>query len=142
MARFNRERVPEWVVRAKGSGAFGYFEANGEAEKYCRADFLKKGRKDPGWLSTGSSADNGPWGILVRAFHRCEYPSGFGVTHGISYFFNVLALLRAPGPGPVRRWEWRSSGWVDLQMYSSIMVLCLLDPGKLVGGEAGRRNLR
>ncbi len=45
MAQFNRERVPERVVHAKGSGAFGYFEANGEAEKYCRADFLKKGRK-------------------------------------------------------------------------------------------------
>ena len=41
MAQFNRERVPERVVHAKGSGAFGYFEANGEAEKYCRADFLK-----------------------------------------------------------------------------------------------------
>jgi len=45
MAQFNRERVPERVVHAKGSGAFGYFEANGEAEKYCRADFLKKGNK-------------------------------------------------------------------------------------------------
>ena len=45
MAQFNRERVPERVVHAKGSGAFGYFEANGEAEKYCRADFLKEGKK-------------------------------------------------------------------------------------------------
>lgn len=45
MAQFNRERVPERVVHAKGSGAFGYFEANGEAERFCRADFLKKGRK-------------------------------------------------------------------------------------------------
>ncbi len=45
MAQFNRERVPERVVHAKGSGAFGYFEANGEAEEYCRADFLKKGKK-------------------------------------------------------------------------------------------------
>ncbi|GCE24330.1 hypothetical protein KDK_81300 [Dictyobacter kobayashii] len=26
MAQFNRERVPERVVHAKGSGAFGYFE--------------------------------------------------------------------------------------------------------------------
>ena len=45
MAQFNRERVPERVVHAKGSGAFGYFEANGEAEQYCKADFLKKGKK-------------------------------------------------------------------------------------------------
>jgi catalase len=45
MAQFNRERVPERVVHAKGSGAFGYFEATGEAEEFCKADFLKKGTK-------------------------------------------------------------------------------------------------
>ncbi len=47
MAQFNRERVPERVVHAKGGGAFGYFEANGEASKYCKADFLKAGKKTP-----------------------------------------------------------------------------------------------
>lgn len=26
MAHFNRERIPERVVHAKGAGAFGYFE--------------------------------------------------------------------------------------------------------------------
>lgn len=31
MAQFNRERVPERVVHAKGGGAFGVFEATGEA---------------------------------------------------------------------------------------------------------------
>lgn len=45
MAQFNRERVPERVVHAKGGGAFGVFEATGEAEQFTKADFLKKGRK-------------------------------------------------------------------------------------------------
>jgi catalase len=43
MAHFNRERVPERVVHAKGGGAHGYFEATGEASQWCRARFLAKG---------------------------------------------------------------------------------------------------
>lgn len=46
MAHFDRERIPERVVHAKGSGAFGYFEVtNLEIKKYCKAklfDTLKK----------------------------------------------------------------------------------------------------
>jgi catalase len=47
MAHFNRERVPERVVHAKGGGAHGFFEATGGAEQWTKADFLKKGRKTP-----------------------------------------------------------------------------------------------
>ena len=47
MAQFNRERVPERVVHAKGGGAHGYFEANGEAAQWCRAEFLAKGVRTP-----------------------------------------------------------------------------------------------
>lgn len=38
MTHFNRERIPERVVHAKGAAAFGYFEVtNTEITKYCRA---------------------------------------------------------------------------------------------------------
>ena len=47
MAHFNRERVPEHVVHAKGHGAFGYFEANGEATQWTAADFLTAGTRTP-----------------------------------------------------------------------------------------------
>lgn len=47
MAQFNRERVPERVVHAKGGGAHGYFEATGEAAQWCAADFLAKGSRTP-----------------------------------------------------------------------------------------------
>ena len=40
MAQFNRERTPERVVHAKGSGAHGFFEATGDAAEWCKADFL------------------------------------------------------------------------------------------------------
>lgn len=38
IAHFDRERIPERVVHAKGNGAFGYFEkTNDEITKYCSA---------------------------------------------------------------------------------------------------------
>jgi len=40
LANFNRERIPERVVHAKGSGAFGYFEVTNDLSKYTCAKFL------------------------------------------------------------------------------------------------------
>lgn len=37
MAHFDRERIPERVVHAKGAGAFGYFEVTHDISKYCAA---------------------------------------------------------------------------------------------------------
>lgn len=53
MSHFDRERVPERVVHARGAGAHGYFEANGKVgndpiAKYTRAKvFQEKGKKTP-----------------------------------------------------------------------------------------------
>jgi catalase len=48
MAQFNRERVPERVVHAKGSGAFGYFEVTADATPWTKAAFLNKvGKRTP-----------------------------------------------------------------------------------------------
>ncbi len=37
LAHFNRERIPERVVHAKGTGAFGIFKVTGDITKYTRA---------------------------------------------------------------------------------------------------------
>jgi catalase len=42
LARFDRERIPERVVHAKGSGAYGYFEVTADVTKWTRARFLSK----------------------------------------------------------------------------------------------------
>lgn len=48
MAHFDRERIPERVVHAKGAGAFGYFETTHDITKYTRAvPFEKIGKKTP-----------------------------------------------------------------------------------------------
>ena len=45
MAHFNRERVPERNVHAKGAGAFGSFEVTGDISEYTRAAVLQPGAK-------------------------------------------------------------------------------------------------
>ena len=40
LAKFDRERIPERVVHAKGSGAHGYFEVSHDVSKFCKAKFL------------------------------------------------------------------------------------------------------
>lgn len=42
LAHFNRERVPERVVHAKGGGAHGYFEVTNDVSKYTKAAFLSE----------------------------------------------------------------------------------------------------
>ncbi len=42
LAHFDRERIPERVVHAKGAGAFGYFEVTKDLTRYTRADFLSQ----------------------------------------------------------------------------------------------------
>lgn len=48
MAHFDRERIPERVVHAKGSGAFGYFEVTHDITAYtAAAPFAAIGKKTP-----------------------------------------------------------------------------------------------
>ncbi|MBN2080802.1 catalase [bacterium] len=42
LAHFDRERIPERVVHAKGAGAYGYFEVTHDVTKYTRAKFLSE----------------------------------------------------------------------------------------------------
>ncbi len=42
MQHFNRERIPERVVHAKGSGAYGTFTVTNDVTKYTKAKFLEK----------------------------------------------------------------------------------------------------
>ena len=40
LAHFDRERIPERVVHAKGAGAYGYFEVQADVTRYTKAKFL------------------------------------------------------------------------------------------------------
>ncbi|KDQ70458.1 catalase [Streptomyces sp. NTK 937] len=59
LARFNRERVPERVVHARGSGAYGYFEVTDDVTGLTRADFLSEvGRRTETFIRFSTVADS------------------------------------------------------------------------------------
>ena len=45
MQQFNRERVPERVVHAKGGGAFGFFETTEDVSQFTKAVLFQKGAR-------------------------------------------------------------------------------------------------
>ncbi|CAM5260651.1 MULTISPECIES: catalase [Streptomyces] len=59
LARFNRERIPERVVHARGSGAYGYFEVTDDVTGFTRADFLSAvGKRTETFLRFSTVADS------------------------------------------------------------------------------------
>ncbi|CAM5382482.1 Catalase OS=Streptomyces glaucescens OX=1907 GN=katA PE=3 SV=1 [Streptomyces glaucescens] len=74
LARFNRERIPERVVHARGSGAYGYFEVTDDVTGYTHADFLKNiGRRTEVFVRFSTVADSLGGADAVRD------PRGFAV---------------------------------------------------------------
>ncbi|MFE2291451.1 catalase [Streptomyces sp. NPDC059452] len=59
LGRFNRERIPERVVHARGSGAYGYFEVTDDVTGFTRADFLSEvGKRTETFLRFSTVADS------------------------------------------------------------------------------------
>ncbi|MFF0288066.1 catalase [Streptomyces sp. NPDC005262] len=59
LARFNRERIPERVVHARGSGAYGYFEVTDDVTGFTRADFLSAvGKRTETFIRFSTVADS------------------------------------------------------------------------------------
>ncbi|MER5882985.1 catalase [Streptomyces sp. NPDC001941] len=59
LARFNRERIPERVVHARGSGAYGHFEVTDDVTAYTKAAFLGEvGKKTELFLRFSTVADS------------------------------------------------------------------------------------
>ncbi|MEU0658557.1 catalase [Streptomyces lavendulocolor] len=74
LARFNRERIPERVVHARGSGAYGYFEVTDDVTAYTKADFLGQvGKRTELFLRFSTVADSLGGADAVRD------PRGFAV---------------------------------------------------------------
>ena len=79
LAHFNRERIPERVVHAKGSGAYGTFTLDKDLSEYTIADFLNgKGKQTEVFLrfstvggEMGSGdAERDPRGFAVKFYTK------------------------------------------------------------------------
>ncbi len=77
LAHFNRERIPERVVHAKGAGAHGYFEVSNDLSKYTKAAFLSEvGKKTPlfvrfstvGGEKGSADSERDPRGFAVKFY--------------------------------------------------------------------------
>jgi len=77
LAHFDRERIPERVVHAKGAGAHGYFEVTHDITKQCKAKFLNKiGKRTPvfvrfstvGGEKGSSDCERDPRGFAVKFY--------------------------------------------------------------------------
>jgi catalase len=73
MQHFNRERVPERVVHAKGGGAHGFFEATEDVSQYTKAKFLQPGSRSPVFLRFSTVAGEQGYADTVRD------PRGFAI---------------------------------------------------------------
>ena len=77
LAHFNRERIPERIVHAKGAGAGGYFEVTKDVTKYTKAKFLSEvGKKTEvfarfstvGGEKGSADAERDPRGFAVKFY--------------------------------------------------------------------------
>ena len=79
LAHFNRERIPERVVHAKGTGAYGTFTLNKDLSDYTIADFLNgKGKQTEVFLrfstvggeSGSGDAERDPRGFALKFYTK------------------------------------------------------------------------
>ena len=77
LSHFDRERIPERVVHAKGAGAYGYFEVTADVTRYTRAAFLSKvGKKTDvfvrfstvGGEKGSADAERDPRGFAIKFY--------------------------------------------------------------------------
>lgn len=81
IAHFDRERIPERVVHAKGAGAFGYFETTHDITKYTKAVvFDKIGKRTP--LAARFSTVGGESGSADTARDPRGFAVKFYTEHG------------------------------------------------------------
>jgi catalase len=102
MAHFNRERIPERVVHAKGAGAHGYFEVTDDVTRYSCAKFLDKvGKKTEvfarfstvGGEKGSADAERDPRGFAVK-FYTEE--GNFDMTGNNTPVFFIRDAIKFP----------------------------------------------
>lgn len=127
ISHFDRERIPERVVHAKGAGAFGYFECCRCMSNYTTANFLQK----PGQrvkaavrfstvIGSKGSADTArdPRGFAVKLYTNCgnydivgNHIPVFFIRDGIRFPDLIHSLKPAPHTNvrdPERFWDFVS----------------------------------
>lgn len=147
ISHFDRERIPERVVHARGAGAHGYFEAYGTighepASKFTRAKlFQEKGKRTPVFVRFSSVIHGGhspetlrdPRGFAVKFYTEDGNWDLVGNNLMIFFIRDALKfpdLVHAFKPDPVtnRQDANRIFDFVSLQPSALHMVTWLFSP--------------
>ena len=147
ITHFDRERIPQRVVHARGAGAHGYFEAYGTignepASKYTRAKlFQQKGKKTPTFVRFSTVIHGGnspetlrdPRGFAVKFY--TEDGNWDLVGNNLKVFFirdplKFPDLVHAFKPDPVtnRQDSERIFDFISLSPESTHMITLLFSP--------------
>ena len=122
LGHFDRERIPERVVHAKGAGAHGYFEVTADVTKYTKAAFLSKVGKRTEVFARFSTV-GGERGSCDAA----RDPRGFAVKfyteeEAETYPINPFDLTKV----------WPLDNSFDVHFFSSRMGLGFLAPSQVI----------
>jgi catalase len=93
LAKFDREKIPERIVHAKGAGAYGYLEITNCASNFTKAKFLQGGKKTPVMVRFSSTlgelgfsdTDRDPRGFAIKFYTEegiCDF-----VLNNTPFFF-------------------------------------------------------
>ena len=99
ISHFDRERIPERVVHARGAGAHGYFEAYGTfgdepISTYTRAKlFQEKGKKTPVFVRFSSVIHQKLYAIREDLRSNFIQKTATGISLGTTSKFSLFEML-------------------------------------------------
>lgn len=118
MSHFDRERIPERVVHARGAGAHGYFEAYGTVggepiSKFTRAKlFQEKGKRTPVLVRFSTVVHGGHSPETLR--DPRGFATKFYTEDGNWDLVGKEPRELLPGSGAGGLWHRRAGGWAGL----------------------------
>ena len=108
LARFNRERIPERVVHAVGSGAYGYLEAtNPETARWTKMKiFSTPGKRTPAYLRFSTVAGSkgapdtarDPRGFALKVYSE---DGNWDLVGNNTPIFFIRDGIKFPARGPI-----------------------------------------
>ena len=142
---FDRERIPERVVHARGVGAHGVFVSYGDESQYTKADFLNaKDKQTPVFarfstvMNPRGSAETGtrdPRGFAVKFYTQQGNYDIVGINQPVFFIRDAIKFpdfVHAMKPSPVTNRQDQTRQWDFLSLEkesTNMMTYMYLDSG-------------
>jgi catalase len=142
---FDRERIPERVVHARGAGAHGIFVSYGDQSQHTKADFLNaKGKETPVFarfstvMPSNGSPETGtrdPRGFAVKFYTQQGNYDIVGINQPVFFIRDAIKFpdfVHAMKPSPVTNRQDPTRQWDFLSLEkesTNMMTYMYLDSG-------------